>query len=256
VYMSTETDFLPGSDQYEWIAHDLRMTDRKKTPFIVFQGHRPMYSTDDTSMELPITRKMIQHLEPLLVKNKVSVALWGHVHKYERTCPLQNLTCMGGKRIGDEVFPVHMVIGMGGQDWQPIDEPRVDRPKAPIFPQPSWSLFRSFEFGYVQLHATKSVMKISYVGNHDGKVHDEVVFTSPVEEIDETVGSEHYDQNRDQVPNRSRSRSISTFVSEGWFNAAILFAAAFVLGAGLSAICFVRMYSSTRLSVWESVPSN
>jgi hypothetical protein len=115
----------------------------------------------------------------------VSLALWGHVHKYERTCALQNRTCMENLIHGEGgVYPVHLVIGMGGQDWQPIDQPRPDRPLAPIFPQPAWSLFRSFEFGYIRLHANRSLMTVSYVGNHDGEVHDVVQFSSdPIVEI-------------------------------------------------------------------------
>lgn len=185
VWISTETDFTPGSDQYNWIVEDLKYTDRQKTPFIVFQGHRPMYSSDGKAMRLLFTPKLIEYLEPLMVEHKVSLALWGHVHKYERTCALQNWTCMDNE--GKAVYPVHMVIGMGGQDWQPPDYSRPERPLAPIFPQPAWSLFRSFEFGYIKLHATKSLMTVSYVGNHDGQVHDVVIFSSPVVKSDQSV---------------------------------------------------------------------
>ena len=180
IYISTETDFLRGSDQYNWIVEDLKATNRQQTPFIVFQGHRPMYSTDRRCTQAQISKMMVEHLEPLLVEYKVSLALWGHVHKYERTCPMRNFTCMEH----NGAFPVHMVIGMGGQDWQPIDQPRLERPDAPIFPQPAWSLYRSFEFGYIRLHATKRLMTISYIGNHDGQIHDTVNIPSPLEATD------------------------------------------------------------------------
>lgn len=176
VYMSTETNFLPGSSQYNFIKHDLESVDRNKTPFVVVQGHRPMYTTSYEFTDAPLRERMLQHLEPLFVKNKVTLALWGHVHRYERFCPMNNFTCgsMGLNGEDWEAFPVHVVIGMGGQDWQPIWQPRPDHPDDPIFPQPKRSLYRGGEFGYTRLVATKEKLRLSYVGNHDGEVHDMV----------------------------------------------------------------------------------
>ncbi|KAK9277776.1 hypothetical protein L1049_007323 [Liquidambar formosana] len=176
VYISTETNFLPGSSQYDFIKHDLESVDRKKTPFVVVQGHRPMYTTSNELRDAPLRERMLKHLEPLFVENKVTLALWGHVHRYERFCPVKNLTCgsMGLNGEDWEELPVHVVIGMAGQDWQPIWEPRADHPTDPIFPQPERSLYRGGEFGYTRLVATKEKLTLSYVGNHDGEVHDKV----------------------------------------------------------------------------------
>jgi hypothetical protein len=44
----------------------------------------------------------------------VNLALWGHVHKYERTCGLNNFVCADD----DSQAPVHVVIGMAGNDYQ------------------------------------------------------------------------------------------------------------------------------------------
>ncbi|KAK9107374.1 hypothetical protein Syun_023385 [Stephania yunnanensis] len=177
LYISTETDFLPRSDQYNFIKHDLENIDKRKTPFIVVQGHRPMYTTSNNVKEGPLRERMLEHLEPLFVKNKVNLALWGHVHRYERFCPMKNFTCGGtGLEGKDETLPVHVVIGMGGQDWQPIWEPRPDHPNDPIYPQPARSLYRGGEFGYTRLVATKKKLTLTYVGNHDGEPHDMVEF--------------------------------------------------------------------------------
>lgn len=170
VYISTETNFLPGSSQYNFIKHDLESVNRSKTPFVIVQGHRPMYTTSHENRDAPLRMKMLEHLEPLFVKNNVTLALWGHVHRYERFCPLNNYTC-GSTWKG---YPVHAVIGMAGQDWQPIWEPRPDHPDVPVFPQPEQSLYRAGEFGYTRLVATKEKLTLSYVGNHDGEVHDMV----------------------------------------------------------------------------------
>ncbi|OMO93418.1 hypothetical protein CCACVL1_06510 [Corchorus capsularis] len=176
VYMSTETNFLPGSGQYNFLKHDLESVDRAKTPFVVVQGHRPMYTTSYESRDAPLRQRMLEHLEPLFVKNKVSLALWGHVHRYERYCPLNNFTCgsMGIEGESWEALPVHVVIGMAGQDWQPTWEPRPDHPDDPVYPQPKRSLYRTGEFGYTRLVATKEKLILSFVGNHDGEVHDMV----------------------------------------------------------------------------------
>lgn len=173
LYMSTETDFLASSDQYNFIIQDLGSVDRGKTPFVVVLGHRPMYTTEYTST---LISKLREHLEPLLVKYKVDLALWGHVHKYERTCAIENFVCTNSTSGG--VAPVHVVIGMGGQDWQSHWMSSPEHPNDPVYPQPEWSLFRSGELGYTRLYATKDSLTLSYVGNHDGQVHDSVTINS------------------------------------------------------------------------------
>jgi hypothetical protein len=184
VYISTETNFLSGSSQYNFIKHDLKSVNRTKTPFVVVQGHRPMYTTSNENRDAPMREKMLEHLEPLFVKNNVTLALWGHVHRYERFCPLNNFTCGSMGRQGEnwKAFPVHVVIGMAGQDWQPIWEPRKDHLDVPVFPQPERSMYRGGEFGYTRLVATKEKLIFSYVGNHDGEVHDtfEILASGPV----------------------------------------------------------------------------
>ncbi|KAF8097152.1 hypothetical protein N665_0293s0002 [Sinapis alba] len=170
VYISTETDFLEGGKQYSFIKSDLESVNRSKTPFVVVQGHRPMYTTSTKGSDVAVRVKMIEHLEPLFVKNNVTVALWGHVHRYERFCPISNNTC-GMRWHGS---PVHLVIGMAGKETQPIWEPRPNHPDVPIFPQPARSMYRGGEFGYIRLVANKERLTLSYVGNHDGEVHDKV----------------------------------------------------------------------------------
>ncbi|KAH0939698.1 hypothetical protein HID58_007159 [Brassica napus] len=170
VYISTETEFLKGGKQYSFIKSDLESVNRSKTPFVVVQGHRPMYTTSTKGSDIAVRVKMIEHLEPLFVENNVTVALWGHVHRYERFCPISNNTC--GERWHGS--PVHLVIGMAGKETQPIWEPRPNHPDVPIFPQPARSMYRGGEFGYTRLVADKERLTISYVGNHDGEVHDKV----------------------------------------------------------------------------------
>nr|GMD18300.1 probable inactive purple acid phosphatase 2 [Ipomoea batatas] len=196
VYMSTETNFLPGSNQYQFLEQDLEQVDRGKTPYVVFQGHRPMYTTSSGHKDGALRQKLVEHIEPLLLKNKVSLALWGHVHRYERFCPLNNFTCGSLEKNGKfwEAFPVHIVIGMGGQDWQPTWEPRPEHPTDPVFPQPVRSEFRAGQFGYARIVANMEKLRFSYVGNHDGKVHDSVEIMAPDPSVfDSTSHSLYHD---------------------------------------------------------------
>lgn len=38
--------------------------------------------------DLPVSKSLRQHIEPLLIKYKVNLCLWGHHHSYQRTCPI------------------------------------------------------------------------------------------------------------------------------------------------------------------------
>ncbi|KAL5198789.1 hypothetical protein ABZP36_002301 [Zizania latifolia] len=59
IYMSTETDFVQGSDQDNLI---------KATPFVVFQGHRPISTSRNEARDFAMKLQMVQNLEPLLVR--------------------------------------------------------------------------------------------------------------------------------------------------------------------------------------------
>ncbi|KAL3696146.1 hypothetical protein R1sor_010222 [Riccia sorocarpa] len=184
LYFSTETDFTRGSEQLAFMEKDLQSIDRKKTPFVVVLGHRPMYSSNMDDHSRVLRAEMIEHIEPILVKYNVDLVLWGHVHKYERICAIKNHTC--GET---EKLPVHVVIGMGGQDYQPPWQARPQHPNTYVYPQQEWSMFRSAEFGYGRLHATRSVLKMEYIGNHDGQVHD--VLEIKLEEEDDDRNCEY-----------------------------------------------------------------
>jgi len=112
VMLSTEHNFLEGSDQWNWLQNDLANVDRAKTPWVIVTGHRPMYSSDIGALKDVQNAKMRSAIEPLLVKYKVDLCLWGHVHTYERTCNMYNFQC-------DPRGPIHLVIGNAGNIFQP-----------------------------------------------------------------------------------------------------------------------------------------
>ncbi|EFJ04624.1 hypothetical protein SELMODRAFT_432236 [Selaginella moellendorffii] len=75
--ISTEHDWSLTREQ---MKSDLESVNRFSTPWIVFTGHRPMYSTQLWG----IISKLYQ----------VDLAVWGHVHNYERTCAVFQGHCL------------------------------------------------------------------------------------------------------------------------------------------------------------------
>jgi hypothetical protein len=87
----TEHDWREGSEQYKFIEHCLATVDRQKQPWLIFAAHRVLgYSSSsgyasEGSFEEPMGRESLQRLWQ---KYKVDIAFYGHVHQYERTCPI------------------------------------------------------------------------------------------------------------------------------------------------------------------------
>lgn len=87
----TEHDWREGSEQYKFIERCPASADRRKQPWLIFAAHRALgYSSDywyglEGSFEEPMGRESLQKLWQ---KYKVDIAFFGHVHNYERTCPI------------------------------------------------------------------------------------------------------------------------------------------------------------------------
>lgn len=96
----SEHDWREGSEQYKFIENCLASADRQKQPWLIFAAHRVLgYSSlywEDGSFGEPMGRESLQKLWQ---KYKVDIAFFGHVHNYERTCPIyqvrnnRNLSC-------------------------------------------------------------------------------------------------------------------------------------------------------------------
>lgn len=165
VFMSSEHDFVANSPQYNWILNDLANVDKQATPWIVFSGHRPAYTSSHvTTNETTMIRETY---EPLWIKFRVNLCLWGHVHVYERTCGVQNSTC-----IDNDAAPVHVVIGMAGNDYQvPWYSPDLNNGNGHAF-QPAWSVFRTVNYGYSRFFANATDFNFQFVGDQRGEIHD------------------------------------------------------------------------------------
>jgi hypothetical protein len=84
--------------------------------WLILTGHRPMYTscTSYNSFQ-PDSQNLVQNLEPLMVKYGVDVAFWGHVHNYERTCPMVDYNCVG--TLDNMTAPVHFIVGNVRYNW-------------------------------------------------------------------------------------------------------------------------------------------
>ncbi|TKW11382.1 hypothetical protein SEVIR_6G229800v4 [Setaria viridis] len=164
----SEHDWREGTEQYKFIEHCLSTVDRKHQPWLIFAAHRVLgYSSNswyamEGSFEEPEGRESLQKLWQ---KYRVDIAFFGHVHNYERTCPLYQSQCMTGEKShysGTMNGTIFVVAGGGGSH---LSDYTTAIPK--------WSIFRDQDFGFVKLTAfNHSSLLFEYKKSSDGKVYD------------------------------------------------------------------------------------
>jgi len=159
--ISTEQDFTIGSIQNIWLENDLASVNRTITPWLIIAGHRPMYvdSLGDNvpNGDQPVASLMRQELEPMMLKYKVNLALWGHFHSYQRSCPIFNGTCTI-----DSIYPypTHVLIAIGAAGTFPES-------MEPIVPFIIWKLDID-NHGFARININGSHLNFQYVTNHNG----------------------------------------------------------------------------------------
>ncbi|KAJ0950557.1 putative phosphodiesterase I [Helianthus annuus] len=164
----SEHDWREGSEQYAWIEKCLASVDRKKQPWLIFSAHRVLgYSSNswyaqEGSFEEPMGR---EHLQKLWQKYKVDIAFYGHVHNYERTCPIYQNQCVNPERYsysGTVNGTIHVVVGGGGSHLSDFTE--IDT---------VWSLYKDHDWGFAKLTAfNHSSLLFEYKKSRDGLVYD------------------------------------------------------------------------------------
>ena len=132
VMLNTEMSSLTGSRQHAFVDRDLAAVDRAVTPWVFIVGHRQMYSGNMMS-----AANAMQDLEPLMMKYKVDVAFWGHIHFAQLSCPMYKARCVATKDASGYDAPVHAVIGNAGQGIT----------KVPVLKAP-WSVYNEGHWGF------------------------------------------------------------------------------------------------------------
>ncbi|XP_024018238.1 probable inactive purple acid phosphatase 1 [Morus notabilis] len=164
----TEHDWREGTEQYKFIEHCLASVDRQKQPWLIFLAHRVLgYSSgsfyvDEGSFAEPMGRESLQKLWQ---KYKVDIAIYGHVHNYERTCPVYENICTSDEKHsykGSLNGTIHVVAGGGGAGLAEFGSVKT-----------KWSLVKDYDYGFVKLTAfDHSNLLFEYKKSRDGKVYD------------------------------------------------------------------------------------
>lgn len=116
-----------------------------------------MYTSENYENDFNVSLVLQQELEPLLWKYKVDLLLTGHMHAYERSCPVYRQKCtLGGT--------THIMAGSGGASLDTAGVKGL-----------AWSKYFESDWGYGRVHVRNSThLLFQWVKNIDGKVHDEV----------------------------------------------------------------------------------
>ncbi|XP_062115946.1 probable inactive purple acid phosphatase 27 [Humulus lupulus] len=164
----SEHDWRAGSEQYKWIEKCLASADRRKQPWLIFIAHRVLgYSSnswygEEGSFSEPEGR---DDLQKLWQKYKVDIAFFGHVHHYERICPIYQNQCVNKEKShysGVVNGTIHVITGGGGKNLAKFSSLT-----------PIWSIFRDYDWGFVKLTAfNHSSLLFEYKKSRDGKVYD------------------------------------------------------------------------------------
>ncbi|EES01609.1 probable inactive purple acid phosphatase 27 [Sorghum bicolor] len=178
VVMSTEHKWSEMSEQHKWMNQDLSSVNRSRTPWVIFIGHRPMYSSH-VGIPANVDPIFVASVEPLLLKYQVDLVFFGHVHNYERTCAVYRSICKGepkkdASRIdtydnSKYTAPVHAIVGAGGFSLD----------KFPKIVLNKWSLSRVSEFGYARVHATRGDMLVQFVSSNTMEILDQFRIVKP-----------------------------------------------------------------------------
>ncbi|KAJ5972582.1 uncharacterized protein N7479_002500 [Penicillium vulpinum] len=128
IMINTETDFPKapsGTDgsaklnggpfgapnqQLEFLKADLASVDRSVTPWVIVTGHRPWYSTGDSSN---ICTPCQDAFEGLFYQYGVDLGIFGHVHNSQRFAPVVNGTA-DPNGLNDPKAPMYIVAGGAG----------------------------------------------------------------------------------------------------------------------------------------------
>ena len=148
------SDFEPGSAQYEWLSRDLEQT-TKKHVFVLF--HEPAFSYGGHESSPRIQAALC----PLFERHRVTAALSGHSHGYERFVPLRvDMSSGSPVAVRDEQNGVVYVVAAGG--WRNLYDITRHETHAAI----------AKEYHFLQVDVDGDVAKFTAVRAQDGRALD------------------------------------------------------------------------------------
>ena len=155
--ISTENNFTRGSPQYTWLVNDLKLVNRLRTPWLIVNLHRAMYSSEKYPADNQTGQHIRQELEPLFHEHQVDIVIAGHYHSYERSCRVYQEHCV-------DDGTVHVTVGAAGFF---LDSAKLGDSR--------WKEHYEAEFGYGRATVVnRTALLWEYVRNRDKKVTDHV----------------------------------------------------------------------------------
>lgn len=173
--MSTEQPFGAGSPQWIWIVNTLQNIDRSRTPWVIVGVHRPIYTSsiygNNFKSDVNVAEDLRNSLEEVFYQYQVDMTWAGHVHLYERTCPVLKRTCLGYNATdGTANGPVHVDMGNGGFEFTWFANPT---------PPPYWDS-NYMAHGYNRVYANGTYIHMQSVESDTGRIIDEFSLVKPV----------------------------------------------------------------------------
>lgn len=159
-------------EQYQWLKKDLASIDRTKTPWVIVNGHRPMYSSQVATYQ----KNLRNAFEALFLEYGVDVFVAGHEHLYERLYPLgTNGTIDHSAIVNNHTYianhgtsVTYLVNGAAGN----IESHSELGPGQPLLP--ITAVFDTTYYGFGKLHITPEKLTWDYIHGIDGSVGDTV----------------------------------------------------------------------------------
>jgi 3',5'-cyclic AMP phosphodiesterase CpdA len=122
VALSTEDSLEPTSPQGRWLLRDLKVA-AERGDWTLLVAHKTPVGSANKKWLRNKAHVLYQDLQHYLPTFQIKLTLWGHIHAYERTHPIEGV--------------VYTTIGVGGA--------RLDTEW--LEPAPEWSACRQTEFG-------------------------------------------------------------------------------------------------------------
>ncbi|KAF5834534.1 Metallo-dependent phosphatase-like protein [Dunaliella salina] len=171
---STEHATGHYSPQYKWLEADLKGVDRRIIPWVVLNGHRPMYVSSTNKIEpdgeQPVAQALRDDLEQLILDTQVDLVLAGHHHTYQRTCPVARGRCQEPTSADqqEQRAPIYVIIGHGGKEISLNLQ----------IPPPPTLVKSAIYWGYARMVASPDILRVDVISDFDGSLQDSFTLKS------------------------------------------------------------------------------
>ncbi len=155
--------------QIDYLILNLNNTDRKKFPYLIVTGHRPIYCSNKNYDDCVFWQRDIlrNKFENLLLKYNVTIYISAHEHSYERICPIYNGSCQNTSSnnkyyLSNLNYTIHITTGAAG-----CIEGKDNFKKI----KPEWSIKRNINKGFGILKTnTNSLLWNEYIVKNEKNI--------------------------------------------------------------------------------------